>query len=50
MQKMGQLESTLRDRISGEVRFDAGSKAMYATDALELPPNSDRRCHSAHDR
>ncbi len=28
-----QLESTLRDRISGEVRFDAGSRALYATDA-----------------
>ncbi|HZK75441.1 MAG TPA: FAD-dependent oxidoreductase, partial [Candidatus Kapabacteria bacterium] len=27
------LESTLRRRISGEVRFDAGDRALYATDA-----------------
>jgi FAD/FMN-containing dehydrogenase/Fe-S oxidoreductase len=27
------LESELRDSVTGEVRFDAGSKAMYATDA-----------------
>jgi FAD/FMN-containing dehydrogenase/Fe-S oxidoreductase len=27
------LESALRKRITGEVRFDAGSKAIYATDA-----------------
>jgi FAD/FMN-containing dehydrogenase/Fe-S oxidoreductase len=29
----GKLESTLRKHIEGEVRFDAGSKAMYAVDA-----------------
>lgn len=27
------LESELKKRISGEVRFDAGSKALYATDS-----------------
>ncbi len=27
------LESTLKHRVSGEVRFDAGSRALYATDA-----------------
>src|SRR3954471_4078846 len=27
------LERALRSRISGEVRFDAGSRALYATDA-----------------
>jgi FAD/FMN-containing dehydrogenase/Fe-S oxidoreductase len=26
------LEAELRERVKGEVRFDAGSKAMYATD------------------
>ena len=28
----GALEGALRARISGEVRFDAGSRALYATD------------------
>src|SRR5215469_6693308 len=27
------LESELRNRIEGEVRFDSGSRALYATDA-----------------
>ncbi|MER5507709.1 FAD-binding and (Fe-S)-binding domain-containing protein [Streptomyces sp. NPDC002766] len=27
------LEAALRDRVDGEVRFDAGSRAAYATDA-----------------
>src|SRR2546430_9772420 len=27
------LASELRKRVSGEVRFDAGSRALYATDA-----------------
>ena len=27
------LEAALRERIEGEVRFDAGSRALYATDA-----------------
>ncbi len=27
------LEGTLRERVDGEVRFDAGSRAAYATDA-----------------
>lgn len=27
------LEAALRDAVKGEVRFDAGSKALYATDA-----------------
>src|SRR5579885_2199590 len=27
------LEAELRDSVQGEVRFDAGSKAMYAVDA-----------------
>ncbi|RAY11504.1 FAD-binding oxidoreductase [Actinomadura craniellae] len=27
------LERDLRDRVDGEVRFDAGSRALYATDA-----------------
>src|SRR6185312_6763581 len=27
------LAARLRDRIQGEVRFDAGSRALYATDA-----------------
>jgi FAD/FMN-containing dehydrogenase/Fe-S oxidoreductase len=27
------LESDLRDRVEGEVRFDAGAKSMYAVDA-----------------
>src|SRR5215510_11570443 len=26
------LENTLREIVSGEVRFDAGSRALYATD------------------
>src|SRR5690242_14378793 len=26
------LERALRSRVSGEVRFDAGSRALYATD------------------
>jgi FAD/FMN-containing dehydrogenase/Fe-S oxidoreductase len=30
---VARLENELRDRIAGEVRFDAGSKALYATDA-----------------
>jgi FAD/FMN-containing dehydrogenase/Fe-S oxidoreductase len=30
---ISRLEFTLRSRVSGEVRFDAGSKALYATDA-----------------
>ncbi|MGH8471597.1 MAG: FAD-binding oxidoreductase [Gammaproteobacteria bacterium] len=29
----GALDSELRARIEGEVRFDAGSRALYATDA-----------------
>jgi hypothetical protein len=29
----GALASELRARIEGEVRFDAGSRALYATDA-----------------
>jgi FAD/FMN-containing dehydrogenase/Fe-S oxidoreductase len=29
----GRLESALRERLRGEVRFDAGSRALYATDA-----------------
>jgi hypothetical protein len=28
-----ELERALRTRIRGEVRFDAGSRALYATDA-----------------
>src|SRR5687768_14349652 len=28
-----QLETELRQRVVGEVRFDAGSRALYATDA-----------------
>jgi hypothetical protein len=28
-----QLEADLRDRVDGEVRFDAGSRAAYSTDA-----------------
>src|ERR1700734_4201938 len=27
------LEADLRDRVDGEVRFDAGSRAAYSTDA-----------------
>jgi FAD/FMN-containing dehydrogenase len=27
------LEQDLRDRVDGEVRFDAGSRGAYATDA-----------------
>lgn len=27
------LEQQLRARVDGEVRFDAGSRAMYSTDA-----------------
>ena len=30
------------------MRFDAGSRALYATDALELPQAADRRRHPAH--
>ena len=30
---VGKLESMLRKNVEGEVRFDAGSKAMYAVDA-----------------
>jgi FAD/FMN-containing dehydrogenase/Fe-S oxidoreductase len=29
----GRLEAQLRERVSGEVRFDDGSRALYATDA-----------------
>ena len=29
----GELEAELRKHVEGEVRFDAGSKAMYAVDA-----------------
>jgi FAD/FMN-containing dehydrogenase len=29
----GQLEHDLRDKVDGEVRFDAGSRAAYSTDA-----------------
>src|SRR6185503_14436460 len=29
----GQLEAQLRARIRGEVRFDAGSRALYSTDS-----------------
>ncbi len=29
----GVLEAALRARVDGEVRFDAGSRAAYATDA-----------------
>src|SRR6184192_2493318 len=29
----GELEHELRRRIRGEVRFDAGSRALYSTDA-----------------
>ncbi len=29
----GGLEAALRERVRGEVRFDAGSRALYATDA-----------------
>src|SRR5690349_6280081 len=29
---VNELEAHLRQRIAGEVRFDAGSKALYATD------------------
>ncbi|MFI6930788.1 FAD-binding and (Fe-S)-binding domain-containing protein [Streptomyces sp. NPDC050287] len=29
----GALEASLRERVDGEVRFDAGSRAAYATDA-----------------
>jgi len=31
--RTGELESQLRARVRGEVRFDAGSRALYATDA-----------------
>jgi hypothetical protein len=27
------LEEALRDRVDGEVRFDAGSRGAYSTDA-----------------
>ena len=30
---VGALERTLRERVDGEVRFDAGTRATYATDA-----------------
>ena len=40
------LASDLRSAVQGEVRFDAGSRALYATDALQLPPGADRRRHS----
>ncbi len=35
-----ELEEALRDAVEGEVRFDAGSRAMYATDAsnFRYPP------------
>ena len=34
------LEQALRARITGEVRFDAGSRALYATDGsnYRMPP------------
>ena len=40
------VASDLRAAIEGEVRFDAGSRALYATDALELPHAADRRRRS----
>ena len=30
---VGQLETDLRERVRGEVRFDEGSRALYAADA-----------------
>ena len=30
---LGQLEADLRERVRGEVRFDEGSRALYAADA-----------------
>ena len=30
---MSALERELRDRVDGEIRFDAGSRAAYSTDA-----------------
>ena len=46
------LEGELKKRIEGEVRFDAGSRALYATDGSnyrQVPigvvvPKTDRRC------
>src|SRR5881392_3674635 len=30
---LGQLETDLRERVRGEIRFDDGSRALYANDA-----------------
>ena len=40
------LERSLRSRVSGEVRFDDGSRALYATDASnyrQVPIGVDRK-------
>lgn len=37
------LERELRGAVRGEVRFDRGSRALYATDASNLSPNPHRR-------
>ena len=41
------LAAELREKIRGEVRFDAGSRALYATDGSNLSPGANRRCGSA---
>jgi hypothetical protein len=32
------LEGDLRDRVDGEVRFDAGTRGAYSTDASSFRP------------
>ena len=34
------LAAELADAVEGEVRFDAGSRATYSTDCVELPPGA----------
>ncbi len=40
---VAQLERELKSAIAGEVRFDAGSRALYATDASNYRQVADRR-------
>ena len=46
----GHIEAELKRAIRGEVRFDRGSRALYATDGSKLPPGSHRRRDPKSDR
>jgi len=50
MASIDSLKLELARQVEGEVRFDAGTRAAYATDASKLPPGADRRGDSASRR